>query len=364
MRLRGLVVSALSLALLTGCTPEWTASPSPKTSRPEGTTPTCAPAVPSGGHGTATLTLLPHVVGSHVLFGLDGSFVASAYGYPLGAHWHWWELAEDGTRLREFEWRWQLGILQSPDGRKAVYGGIDPVSGKTGLFVRDMNGPERFLAQSERPASRWLDADRVRVDPANGLGVVHALDTRGGAEQIVFVPPSPPAIKAEGDMDLFELSGDLRWAIFMRWDAGGVLRRQDLFDVGQYRYVAVPTLGLDPWLAPVGDLAVWLDGTQVRAMHLCDRRIVTIGTISPSAGAPRGVAWSGDGRLVSFSFGMTDEETGPERVVVIDVQRGVIAEVERPWGRIQQWSPDTNYVVLARSTFHAPATKLAKIDFR
>jgi hypothetical protein len=99
-------------------------------------------------------------------------------------------------------------------------------------------------------------------------------------------------------------------------------------------------------------------------MHLCDRRIVTIGTISPSTGAPRGVAWSGDARLLSFTFGTTDVDTGPERVVIVDVQRGLIAEVELPWGSIQQWSPDTNYVVLARSTFHAPASKLAKVDFR
>jgi hypothetical protein len=312
----------------------------------------------------ATLTLLPHIVGSHVLFGLDGSFVASAHGYPLGAQWHWWELTEDGTRVREFEWRWQLGILQSPDGGKAVYGGVDPTSGKTGLFVREMNGPERFLVQSERPASAWLDATRVRVDPPNELGAVRSIDTRTGTDQVVFTPPPPPTLNSKGDLDSFELSGDLRWAIFMRWSASGALLRQDLFDVGQNRYVAVPTLGLDPWLAPVGDLAVWLDGTQVRAMHLCDRRIVTIGTISPSTGAPRGVAWSGDGRLLSFSFGMTDVDPGPERLVIVDVQRGVIAEVERPWGRIQQWSPDTNYVVLARRTYHAPATKLAKIDFR
>ena len=51
-------------------------------------------------------------------------------------------------------------------------------------------------------------------------------------------------------------------------------------------------------------------------------------------------------------------------VVVIDVQRGVIAEVERPWGFIQQWSPDASYVVLSRSTFHAPASKLAKFEFQ
>jgi hypothetical protein len=299
-----------------------------------------------------------------VLFGLDGSFVASAYAYPLGAQWHWWELAADGTRVREFEWRWQLGILQSPDGQKAVYGAIDPASGKTALFVRDMNGPERFLAQSARPASAWLDADRVRVDPDNDLGVVRAIDTRGGAEQIVFIAPPAPAVKAEGDLDSFELSGDLRWAIFMRWDARGRLLRQDLFDVAQQRYLSVPMLGLDPWLAPTGDLAVWLDGTQVRSMHLCDRRVMTIGTISPSTGDARNIAWSPDAQLLSFSFGATNEQTGPERLVVVDVQRGLIAEVERPWGRIQQWSPDARYVVLARSTFFAPATKLAKFEFR
>src|SRR5437762_1717864 len=139
-----------------------------------------------------------------------------------------------------------------------------------------MHGPGLFLSQSDRPASAWLDADRVRLDPVNDLGVVRAIDTRGGAEQIVFIAPPPPVVKAEGDFDSFELSGDLRWAIFQRWDAGGALLRQELFDV----------------------------------------------------------------------------------------QRGVIAEVERPWGFIQQWSPDASYVVLSRSTFHAPASKLAKFEFQ
>lgn len=141
-----------------------------------------------------------------------------------------------------------------PEGGPVVYGDLDPASGKTGLFVRDMNGPERFLVPSDRPAFAWLDADRVLVDPVDEQGIVHAIDTRTGADQIVFAPPPSPTIKADSDVDYFKLSGDLRWAIFIRANADGARVRQDLFDVARQSYVPNVTLGLkDLWLAPIGE---------------------------------------------------------------------------------------------------------------
>lgn len=125
------------------------------------------------------------------------------------------------------------------------------------------------------------------------------------------------------------------------------------------------TLGLtDIWLAPSGDLALWLDGTQLRAMHLCDRQAVTLATVTSSPGGVQSITWSGDRRFASFWFGLTDDLTGPERVVVVDLQRGAIAEVERPWGFIRQWSPDRRFVVLGRRGFHDWVSTLARFEFK
>jgi len=311
------------------------------------------------------LTELPHSIGAVVLFGLDGSFVATAYGYPTGAQWRWWELDNDGTVIRQFEWRWQGGMLQSPGGSKVVYGDVmDAVSGNTRLLVRDMSGSGRVLAPIHGAPVGWLDADRVLVEAFDQPGVIHAIDTVTGTDQIVFSPPAPPTIKADGDTDWFRLSGDLRWAIFVRWSASGSLLRQDLFDVTRQTYVPGVTLGAnDISVAPVGDVALWLEGTQVRAMHLCDRRVVTIGSVT-SSGQLVTTRWSPDGRFAAFSFGVTDEQTGPERLVIVDLHQGAIAEVDRPWGFIRQWSPDGRHVVLSRSGFHGPASKLARFEFR
>src|SRR5437773_12093085 len=101
-RLGTLAASALSVGLLVGCLPqsplEATASPNPSAgaSPQGGLGASCAPAIPVSGKGTATLTELPHEIGASVVFGLDGSFVASAPSYPLGAHWHWSELDSGG----------------------------------------------------------------------------------------------------------------------------------------------------------------------------------------------------------------------------------------------------------------------------
>jgi len=371
-RVRTLVASALSLGLLVGCVPQLppdakastnpSAAPSPQGG---GVATSCAPAIPVRGQGTATLTELPHEIGASVLFGLDGSFVASAYAYPLGAHWHWFELDNDGMLISRFEWRWQGGMLQSPDGTKVVYGvAADTTSGRTALFMRDMLASGRLLAPINGAPLRWLDSNHVLVETFDEVGVMHSVDTRTGADRIVFSPPPPPAIKAEGDNDFFYVSGDLRWAVFRRWNSAGTVLRQDLFDVERQAYVPSVTLSTNPIaLAPMGDVALWLDGDQLRAMHLCDRRAVTIGIVATATDIVSS-RWSADGRFASFSFGSTNEETGPERVTFVDLQQGAVAEIDRPWGFVRQWSPDGRFVVLSRAGFHSFLSKLARFDFK
>jgi hypothetical protein len=311
------------------------------------------------------LTELPYEIGVVALFGLDGSFVASAYGYPLGASWQWWETDKDGTLIRRFEWRWQGGMVQSPDGSKVVYGvPTDNTSAKTALWVRDMDGPGRLLAPIDGSPLRWQDPNHVLVQPFDDQGIVHSVDTRTGADQVVFSPPPPPTIKADGDNDFFQLSGDLRWAVFTRWSASGSLLRQDLFNVERQSYVPSIALGASPMvLAPVGDVALWLEGNQVRAMHLCDRRVVTLGAV-PSSTDVMSLRWSVDGRFASLSVGTATTETGPERVVFVDLQQGAIAEIDKPWGFVRQWSPDGRLVVLSRPGFHGPASKLATLELQ
>jgi len=311
------------------------------------------------------LTELPHEIGASVVFGLDGSFVASAQAYPLGAHRHWFELDSDGKLISRFEWEWQGRMLQSPDGSKVVYGvATDTATGRTALFVRDMVGPGRLLAPINGAPLRWLDANRVLVEAFDEVGVLHSIDTRTGADGIVFSPPPPPSIKAVGDNDFFYLSGDLRWAVFTRSNSAGGVLRQDLFDVERHSYVPGVTLPTKPIaLAPMGDVALWLDGNQLRAMHLCDRRAVTIGTVATATDIVNS-RWSADGRFASFSFGSTNEETGPERATFVDLQQGAVAEIDKPWGFVRQWSPDGRFVVLSRSGFHGPSSKLASFEFK
>ena len=312
-----------------------------------------------------TLTELPHQIGASVVFGLDGSFVASAYAYPLGAQWQWFELDNDGKLLSRFEWRWQGRMLQSPDGNKVVYGvAADATSGRTALFVRDMSGPGRPLAPIDGAPLGWLDADRVLVEPFAEQGVFHSIDTRTGADQVVFSQPAPPSVKADGDNDFFYPSGDLQWVMFRRFSAAGTLLRQELFDVRRGSYLSGVTLPANPLaVAPVGDVVVWLEGTQLRAMHLCDRRAVNIGAVATATDIVN-ARWTADGRFVSFSVGATNEEIGPERVIFVDLQRGTIAEIEKPWGFVRQWSPDGHFVVLSRHGYHDSMNRLASFEFR
>ncbi|HVD51403.1 MAG TPA: hypothetical protein VNB51_05130, partial [Candidatus Udaeobacter sp.] len=78
------------------------------------------------------MTELPHEIGTSVVFGLDEEDV-------------------DGKIVSRFEWRWQGGLLQSPDGGSVVYEvATDTTSGRTVLFIRDMLGPGRLLAPITR----------------------------------------------------------------------------------------------------------------------------------------------------------------------------------------------------------------------
>ena len=352
VRVGTLAASALSVGLLVGCLPqlppEANASPSPSAgvSPQGGVGASCAPAIPVRGKGTATLTELPHEIGTSVVFGLDEEDV-------------------DGKIVSRFEWRWQGGLLQSPDGGSVVYEvATDTTSGRTVLFIRDMLGPGRLLAPINGAPLRWLDTNHVLVEAFDEVGVIRSVDTRAGADRIVFSPPPPPEIKAEGDNDFFYVSGDLRWGVFRRWNSAGAVLRQDLFDVERQSYVPSVTLPTKPIaLAPTGDVALWIDGDQLRAMHLCDRRAVTIGTVATATdiASPR---WSADGRFVSFSLGSTNEETGPERATFVDLQEGALAEIDKPWGSVRQWSPDGRLVVLSRSGYHGPLSKLVRFEFK
>jgi hypothetical protein len=256
-------------------------------------------------------------------------------------------------------------MLQSPDGSRVVYGvTTDVTSGRTALFIRDMLGPGRLLAPINGAPVRWLDPNHVLVEAFDEVGVMHSIDTRTGADQVVFSPPAPPAVKADGENDFFYVSGDLRWAVFRRWNIAGTVVRQDLFDVQRQSYVPGVTLSTNAFaLAPVGDIALWLEGNQVRAMHLCDRLAVTIGAVATASEIVNS-RWSVDGRFASFSLGSTNEETGPQRVTFIDLQQGAVAEIDKPWGFIRQWSPDGRFVVLSRTGYHSFLSKLARFEFK
>src|SRR5229473_2787313 len=94
----------------------------------------------------ATACTPPNAVGHQYVFGLDGSVLATAYGYPIGAYRHWWEVDASGERVREFDWPWLMSsVVQSPEGRWVLYAGIDGVTGREAAFVRDLSGGTRFL---------------------------------------------------------------------------------------------------------------------------------------------------------------------------------------------------------------------------
>src|SRR2546428_11376627 len=99
---------ALSLALsllVVACTANSTAqtpTPASERSAPAAAAPCAAPLAPLRSV-TATVELLPHQIGTQVVFGLDGAYVGSASAYPLGASRHWWELDAAGAKIRDVD---------------------------------------------------------------------------------------------------------------------------------------------------------------------------------------------------------------------------------------------------------------------
>ena len=314
---------------------------------------------------SASLDLLPHHIADQVIFGLDGAFVATAGSYPLGAGRHWWELDAGGATIREFD----IGpsysrILQSPDGTQFLFDAVDARTSGLVTYVRETaGGAPRVLAVGALAYEAWIDADNVVLERRDMPGVLHVINTRSLVDSIVFRPLAPPVVPASGDEEWFTPSGDVRWAIFNRYHADGSRARTDLYDVRRQTYVpAVLPLG-EWWLAPRGDVLVWVEGSNLLAMHLCDQRVVTIGTVPRiTAAISGGVHWSSDGRYLSFAYGSTDELTAPERAIVVDFDHGTIADLAAPWGFVRQWSPSVDVVVLSRFGFHTSVDRLARFS--
>jgi len=140
---------------------------------------------------TARLTTLDAPVGSLVLFGLNGAFIGSAFGYPLGAPRHW-TLADDQLQpIGQMDWNLGSRPLLSPDGSLVAY--VASAPDPPGLSVRPVvGGPARMLLPSDRGPYAWLDADHVLVDPPAEHGAVHSIDVRDGKDVVVFRPLTPP----------------------------------------------------------------------------------------------------------------------------------------------------------------------------
>lgn len=298
-------------------------------------------------------------IGSLVVFGLNGAFLGSAFGYPLGASRRW-TLADDQLRMTGLL-TWNIGSrpLLSPDGSLVTY--LASAPDEPGLWVRPVaGGTPRSLGRFDRQPYAWLDADRVLVDPPDERGVVHSIDVRDGTDVIVFRPFVAPTPNPAGpEWDGWLVSGDLRWAILFRGDAQGTVLEQWLYDTRDGSRVA-PLSG-DWQLAPRGDVAVSLDGGRIRVMHLCDRRIVELAARSGSASASGG-SWSLDGRYFAVSFGTTSDGNGPESAVIVEPLAGRVAIVNGPWGSIRAWSPDLRYVALGRTGYHDVAMRIARLE--
>lgn len=316
---------------------------------------------------SASLELLPHQIANQVLFGLDGAFVASSGSYPLGAGRRWWELDAIGATIRDIDMDAPYSrVQQSPDGAQFLFSAIDVPTGGFATYVRDTaGGVPRVLALGDIVVDAWIGADDVLLERRDDIGVFHLIHTRSLVDTIVFRPPPSPSVAAAGDDEWFSLSGDLRWAVFTRWHADDSLARIDLFDVRRQTYVPEPLPVQRSWLVPRGDVLVWLDGTDLRAMHLCDRRAVTLATLPKTASVMEGgLRFSANGRYLSFAYGHTDELTAPERDVIVDLDRGTIADIAAPWGLVRQWSPGLDVVVLSRYGYHTSVDKLARFSIR
>lgn len=358
--MRRLVV-ALVLAL--ACSPQ-TIEPSPAPVVPSASAPpACAPALQPLQTSPATLTLLPHVIGSEVLFGFDGAYVGTAGSFPLGAQRHWTELDASGARVGDVETPLYAGVQESPDGRQFIFRSFQPSTpdGFT-IWVRDTaGGPERGLLKGEAIVEGWLDADRVLFQRPSDPGTRYVIDTHSLMESVVFRPPAPPTPLAASEQSHAELSGDLRWAVLSRFVGDSTVVRVDLYDVAQQTYVPAQLPRVPSWLSPRGDLLVWIEGTELRAMHLCDGHAVTLASLPQTTSALSGVRWSPDGRYLTLTYGPAYEDTSPERIVLVDLARGTIADIPGVWGFIRRWSPTDDVVVLTRGGYHSTIDRLARL---
>jgi len=293
----------------------------------------------------ASAVLLPHRVDDLIVFGLDGSFFAS--GVPGQ---RWFETNTAGAITREFDWAMQGRLLQSPDGARVAYRAADPASGEPALFVRDLKAAARLLAAGVWSPQSWPDADHVFVRADDDPTPLFSLDVRSGALAAVFQPPALPEPAREVDDEYLTVSGDAHFAMVQRTDLDGFFFETHLYDVKADAFVdtTLPKTN-EVFLSPRGDLAAWVQGGELIAMHLCDQKPVVLAGLGSFSGPfVGGIRWSGDGRFLSITSGVTDALRGPRAGLVADLERGRAALLVNPWGFISRWSPDGAYVVLSR----------------
>jgi hypothetical protein len=347
--MRQIVIAVVALVACTAA-PDATASPTVGVLEPVAiptvsTIATCGTALTPLATVKASAVLLPHRIDDLVVFGLDGSFLAS--GVP-GARW--WETGTSGAITREFDWAMQGRLLQSPDGARIVYRATDPASGEPALFVRELTTAPRLLAVGVWSPQSWPDADHVFVRADDDPTPLFRLDVRSGALATVFEPPELPEPEREVDDEYLTVSGDAKFAMVQRTDLDGYFFETHLYNVGAGAFVdtTLPKTN-EVWLSPRGDLAAWVQGKELIAMHLCDQKPVVLAGLGSFAGPfVGGIRWSGDGRFLSITSGVTDALRGPRAVLVADLERGRAALLVDPWGFISRWSPDGAYVVLSR----------------
>jgi len=357
-------------ALLIACSasaPSGTPSPVPSlASGPGGVgaPSACAPALRPLSVGRASVTLLPHTIGDLLTFGTNGAFASSASSYPPGAQVHWWDLNENGAITRLYDWAIAGRLSQSPDGSRIAYRAADP-NGEPALFLRDATGNARMLAPGVWSPRSWPDPVHLLVTADDSPGPVWSIDLASGARSLVFEPPQPPPTSEYFDDDWYLLSGDAKWAMYLRDNDDETITETYLYDVaaGAFKDAAMPLFDMS--LSPRGDLAAWVEGATLRAMHLCDHRAVTLvglGTFAPPYVG--GIRWSPDGRFLTLDSGVTTDRTGPRGTIVVDLQRGTASVIDRPWGFISTWSPDASLVVLSRGATHEDNDRLARITFK
>jgi hypothetical protein len=347
--MRRLIILTITLAACTAAPPAASPSPSvvvePVVIPTVSTVATCGTALKSLATVKASAALLPHKVDDLVVFGLDGAFLAS--GVPGG---RWWETSTSGVITRDFDWAMQGRLLQSPDGARVVYRATDPASGGPALYVRELTTPARLLAVGVWSPQSWPDADHIFVRADDDPTPLFRIDVRTGAIATMFELPALPEPEREVDDEYLTVSGDAKFAMVQRTDLDGYFFETHLYNVaaGAFVETTLPKMN-EVWLSPRGDLAAWVQGKELLAMHLCDQKPVVLAGLGSFTGPfVGGIRWSGDGRFLSITSGVTDALRGPRAVLVADLERGRAALLVDPWGFISRWSPDGAYVVLSR----------------